>query len=63
MNADVFATAVRIAGIPEPTSSELKAAAKEAFLQNGRDVCCELIELDRSQLGALCLIQKDDELA
>jgi hypothetical protein len=55
LNAEVFATAVKIAGIAEPASTELVDAAKEAYLQHGMDVCCELIDLERDQLGALCL--------
>lgn len=58
LNANVFAITVKIAGIPEPTSTELINAANEASLHN-IDVCCELVHLERSQLGALGLAPND----
>jgi hypothetical protein len=55
LNAEVFGTAVKIAGISEPASTELVDAAKEAYLQQGVNVCCELIDLERDQVRTLCL--------
>jgi hypothetical protein len=63
LNPDVFSTAVRIACIPEPTSSELDAAAKQAYLQTGLEVCCELVELSRPQLEALRLFPSEVQSA
>jgi hypothetical protein len=63
VDPDVFSTAVKIAGIPEPISSELDAAAKKAYVQGGMDVCCELVELNRPQLEALRLISSEVESA
>jgi hypothetical protein len=61
LNPEVFSTAVKIAGIPEPTSSELEAAAREAYLRGGLDVCCEQVELNRPQLEVLRLVSAEGE--
>jgi hypothetical protein len=63
LNPDVFSTAVRIAGIPEPTASELQTAAKTAYIQGASDVCCELVELNRPQLEVLRLVSTEGESA
>jgi hypothetical protein len=63
LNPDVFSVAVKVAGISEPTSSELEAAAREAYLKGGLDVCCELVDLDRSQLEVLRLVSSEVESA
>jgi hypothetical protein len=58
-NADVFEVAANGAGISEPTSMKLVAAAREAYTQDGRDVCCELVELSWPQIQALRLQPAD----
>ena len=62
LNPEVFSTAVKIAGIPEPTAS-LDAAAKAAYIHGASDVCCELVELNRPQLEVLCLVSTEGEYA
>jgi hypothetical protein len=63
LNPEVFSTAVRIAGIPEPTASELGTAAKAAYVHGASDVCCELVELNRPQLEVLRLVSTEGEYA
>jgi hypothetical protein len=54
LNAKVFAAAVGIAGIPEPDSLELVAAAEAASVHPGVDICCEQVDVTREQLQILC---------
>jgi hypothetical protein len=63
LNPEVFNTAVRIAGIPEPTASELQAAAKAAYAHGASDVCCELVDLNRPQLEVLRLVSAEGDSA
>jgi hypothetical protein len=63
LDQNVFAASVKGAGISEPKSVELVAAANEAYRNMGVAVCCERVELTKSQVRALGLFHSARRVA
>jgi hypothetical protein len=58
LTAEVFAAAVKVAGLSQSESAELIAASKQAYRNMGVAVCCESVELDMTQMSSLCFQTK-----
>jgi hypothetical protein len=55
LNDEVFAGAVRAAGIGALATYRIVEAAREARRNPDQDICCEAVELTQHQIDVLCL--------
>ena len=55
LNDEVFASAVRAAGIGALETYRIVEAAREARSNPDLDICCEAINLSQRQIDVLCL--------